>query len=106
MTYQDLLDGLKEAERETAELEAFVAAKIAKDVAEYGPELDTDEEKLHYADWFISDLVEASWKSVEAGDEAAQNGTQNAYETVSDYGLDFDTRVGQFVFAELNHPAE
>jgi hypothetical protein len=112
MTYKELLTGLNEAERCTEKLEAFVATKLAADLDEFGAEWIAEhgeETQMEYAQWFISDLVQASWLSVAAGDNAAQSGTQNAWDTVCDYGLgeSFDTSlVAQFIFANFNHPTE
>lgn len=101
MTYQDLLRDLQAAERWTGDLEACVDAAIKREIERWGVDVvDVAEEQIIAAEDFIRSAVKASW------DDTDDYGTQNAYDTVRDYGVDFDSLVGQFIFANTNNPAE
>tara|TARA_R110000737_G_scaffold317312_1_gene327914 strand:- start:110 stop:424 length:315 start_codon:yes stop_codon:yes gene_type:complete len=102
MTYQELLAELHKAERFTEELEAAVNATTAKNLASYGADYIAEHgeaDKFDAAQSFIWDMEQKSWEDTD------DYGTQNAYDTVADYGVDFNSLVGQFIFANSNNPA-
>tara|TARA_R110002051_G_scaffold193701_1_gene262032 strand:- start:16 stop:336 length:321 start_codon:yes stop_codon:yes gene_type:complete len=104
MTYQELLNDLEKAERHTVPLQNYVADKWAAQIEQNWMDADYitkdgDADKIEFASWFIADLEKASWNDTD------QDGTANAYDTVADYGVDFDSLVGKFIFADMNCPA-
>ncbi len=107
MTYAKLLEDLKAAERITDDLEAAVDTAVLKVIAIFGGTADANDiadiietEKMDTAYFFILDRVRASEEDT---DDA---GRQNAVDTVADYGVEFDSLVGKFIYADTNHKDE
>jgi hypothetical protein len=101
MTYQELLTDLHAAERDTTELEAAVEAAIAAEIAVYGADFVAEHgesTRFSTAQGFIWNLEQVSWEDTD------EDGTQNAIDTVADYGVDHNSLVGLFIFADTNHP--
>jgi len=106
-TFQELLVELKATERDTSGLEVQVANKIRRDDflqqmtgAEFDKELN--EMQVMWATHFIETKeAEGNASITDETTHAAQSCLQNAWDTVGDYGVDYDSIVALFIVSAM-----